>query len=84
MTLESLKILEEKVVGVLARHDKIRAERADLATRLEAQERAYAMLLERLQQYEQERHEMKERLGKILDRLAGLNIRESFDEGMRG
>ena len=84
MTLESLKILEEKVGGVLARHDKIRAERADLATRLEAQERAYAMLLERLQQYEQERHEMKERLRKILDRLAGLNIRESPDEGMRG
>ncbi|MGE0684844.1 MAG: cell division protein ZapB [Candidatus Binatia bacterium] len=74
MTLESLKILEEKVVGVLARHEKIRAERADLAARLEAQERAYTMLLERLQQYEQERHEMKERLEKVLDRLVGLDI----------
>jgi hypothetical protein len=74
MTLESLKILEEKVVGVLARHEKVRAERADLAARLEAQERAYAMLLERLQQYEQERHEMKERLEKVLDRLVGLGI----------
>jgi uncharacterized protein involved in exopolysaccharide biosynthesis len=74
MTLESLKILEEKVVGVLARHEKVRAERADLAARLEAQERAYAMLLERLQQYEQERHEMKERLEKVLDRLVGLDI----------
>jgi uncharacterized protein involved in exopolysaccharide biosynthesis len=74
MTLESLKILEEKVVGVLTRHEKVRAERADLAARLEAQERAYAMLLERLQQYEQERHEMKERLEKVLDRLVGLDI----------
>lgn len=74
MTLESLKILEEKVVGVLARHEQVRAERADLAARLEAQERAYAMLLERLQQYEQERHEMRERLEKILDRLAGLDV----------
>lgn len=74
MTLESLKILEEKVVGVLARHEKVRAERADLAARLEAQERAYAMLLERLQQYEQERHETKERLEKILDRLVGLDV----------
>jgi hypothetical protein len=74
MTLDSLKILEEKVVGVLARHEKVRAERADLAARLEAQERAYAMLLERLQQYEQERHEMKERLEKVLDRLVGLGI----------
>lgn len=74
MALESLKILEEKVVGVLARHEQVRAERADLAARLEAQERAYAMLLERLQQYEQERHEMRERLEKIMDRLAGLDV----------
>lgn len=74
MTLESLKILEEKVIGVLARHEKVRAERADLAARLEAQEHAYTMLLERLQQYEQERHEMKERLEKVLDRLVGLDI----------
>jgi NAD(P)H-nitrite reductase large subunit len=84
MALESLKILEEKVVGILARHEKTRAERADLVARLEAQERAYAMLIERLQQYEQERHEMKERLGKILDRLAGLNLEESSNEGMGG
>jgi chromosome segregation ATPase len=74
MALESLKILEEKVVGVLTRHEKVRAERADLAARLEAQERAYTMLLERLQQYEQERHEMKERLERILDRLTGLDL----------
>lgn len=74
MALESLKVLEEKVVGVLTRHEKVRAERADLAARLEAQERAYAMLLERLQQYEQERHEMKERLERILDRLTGLDL----------
>jgi uncharacterized protein YhaN len=74
MALESLKILEEKVVGVLTRHEKVRAERADLAARLEAQERAYTMLLERLEQYEQERHEMKERLERILDRLTGLDL----------
>ncbi len=74
MALESLKVLEEKVVGVLIRHEMIRAERADLAARLEAQERAYAMLLERLQEYEQERHEMKERLERILDRLTGLDL----------
>jgi len=73
MVVENLKILEEKIVDILARHEKIRAEKADLSARLEAQERAYAMLLERLQQYEQERGEMKERLEKVLDRLAGLD-----------
>jgi uncharacterized protein YhaN len=74
MSLESLKILEEKIGGALARHDKVRAEKAELSARLEAQERANTMLLERLQQYEQERHEMRERLEKILDRLAGLAL----------
>ena len=74
MTLESFKILEENVVGVLARHEKVWAEKAELSARLEAQERANTMLLERLQQYEQERHEMKARLEKILDRLAGLEL----------
>ncbi len=74
MNLENFKVLEEKVVGVLARHEKVRAEKAELSARLEAQERANTMLLERLQQYEQERHEMRERLEKILDRLAGLAL----------
>ena len=74
MMLESFKILQENVVSVLARHEKVWAEKIELSARLEAQERANTMLLERLQQYEQERHEMKERLGKILDRLAGLAL----------
>jgi chromosome segregation ATPase len=74
MALESLKNLEEKIVGVLARHEKVRAEKADLMARLEAQERAYSLLLECVHQYEQERNEMKDRLEKVLDRLAGLDL----------
>ncbi len=74
MNLESFKVLEEKIGVVLARHEKVRAEKAELSARLEAQERANTMLLERLQQYEQERNEMRERLEKILDRLAGLTL----------
>lgn len=74
MTLESLKILEEKVVGVLARHEQVRAEKAGLLARLEAREQAYATLLSRVQQYEQERDQVKERLEKILDRLTGLDL----------
>jgi len=74
MASESLKILEEKVINVLIRHDKVRAERADLLARIEAQERAYSLLLERVHQYEQERHEMRERLERVLDRLAGLDL----------
>ncbi|MBI3248316.1 MAG: hypothetical protein HYZ50_17555 [Deltaproteobacteria bacterium] len=74
MALESLKILEEKVVGVLARHEQVRAEKADLLVRLEAREQAYETLLSRVRQYEQERDQVKERLDKILDRLTGLDL----------
>jgi hypothetical protein len=74
MALESLKLLEERVTGFLNRHEQIRHERADLVTRLDAQERAYALLLERVRQYELERHEMRERLEKILTRLAELDV----------
>lgn len=74
MALESLKILEEKVVGVLARHEQVRAEKADLLARLEAREQAYETLLSQVRQYEQERDQVKERLDKILDRLTGLDL----------
>jgi hypothetical protein len=74
MALESLKLLEERVTGFLSRHEQIRSEKANLAARLDAQERAYAALLERVHQYELERHEMRERLEKILNRLAELDI----------
>ena len=74
MALESLKLLEERVTGFLNRHEQIRHERADLVTRLDVQERAYALLLERVRQYELERHEMRERLEKILTRLAELDV----------
>jgi hypothetical protein len=74
MALESLKLLEEKVTGFLARHEQVRNERADLIARLSERERAYVALLERVRQYEQERHEMRERLEKILNRFAELDI----------
>lgn len=74
MALESLKILEEKVVGVLARHEQVRMEKAALLARLEAREHECETLLSRVQQYEQERDEVKERLAKILDRLTGLDL----------
>lgn len=74
MALENLKLLEEKVNGFLARHEQVRGERERLATQLEEQERAYAVLLERVRQYEEERNEMRDRLEKILHSFDGLDM----------
>lgn len=74
MALESLKILEEKLNGVLERHEQIRHEKADLAKRLSEQEQTNIQLSERLQQYEQEREEIRSRLERILHHFEGLGI----------
>lgn len=74
MALENLKLLEEKVNGFLARHEQVRGERERLATQLDEQERAYAVLLERVRQYEEERNEMRDRLEKILNSFNGLDM----------
>ena len=80
MALKSLKILEEKLNGVLERHEQIRHEKADLVKRLSEQERTNTQLSERLQQYEQEREEIRSRLERILNHFDGLGI-ELNDEG---
>ena len=74
MALENLKLLEAKVNGFLARHEQVRGERERLATQLDQQERAYAVLLERVRQYEEERNEMRDRLEKILNSFDGLDM----------
>ena len=80
MALENLKLLEEKINGFLARHEQVRGEKEALVVRLSERERAYTVLLERLQRYEQERNEMRDRLEKILNRFEGLDIYKK-DEG---
>jgi hypothetical protein len=80
MALENLKLLEEKINGFLARHEQVRSEKEALVVRLSERERAYSILLERLQRYEQERNEMRDRLEKVLNRFEGLDIYKK-DEG---
>jgi hypothetical protein len=72
MALESLKQLEAKLNGFLARHEQMCNEKEDLSLRLQERELAYAALLEQLRQYERERHEIRTRLEKILNRFEGL------------
>jgi predicted nuclease with TOPRIM domain len=74
MALESLKLLEEKLDGFLTRHEQMRKDREDLVARLQEQERAHALLSERLRHYEQERNEMRDRLENILSRFAEIDV----------
>ena len=80
MALESLKLLEAKISGFLARHEQICSEKDDLSVRLREREQEYSALLEQLRQYERDRNEIRARLEKILNRLEGLDEYKK-DEG---
>ncbi|HJY80863.1 MAG TPA: cell division protein ZapB [Candidatus Binatia bacterium] len=73
MALESLKLLEAKISGFLARHEQVCLEKDDLSGRLREREREYSALLAQLRQYERERDEIRDRLEKILSRFEGLD-----------
>jgi len=74
MALESLKLLEAKLSGFLERHEQVRSENAVLTTRLDEQEQEVSLLLERVQEYETERDEVRDRLEKILTQFGNLGL----------
>jgi septal ring factor EnvC (AmiA/AmiB activator) len=80
MALESLKLLEAKINGFLARHEQICSEKDDLSVPLREREQEYSALLEQLRQYERDRNEIRARLEKILNRFEGLDEYKK-DEG---
>jgi predicted nuclease with TOPRIM domain len=74
MSVENLKLVDEKLVGFLGRHEAMRKENAALVARLTEREQEYAALVERVRQYERERTEMRAILDKILSRFEGLDL----------
>jgi uncharacterized protein YhaN len=74
MGLESLKLLESKINSFLTHYERMQAEKAQLATRLQEKERAYEELAGLLKQYEQEHNEVKERLEHILGCFDGIEL----------
>ena len=74
MTLETLKLLDDKCNGLLLRHEQVRNDKAALLVRLSEREQEYAALVERLRQLERERAEMRAILEKILSRFEGLDL----------
>ncbi len=65
---------------MLERHARICREKAMLSQRLSEQQEANGRLREQLQQYEQEREEIRTKLERILGQFDGLGIALS-DEG---
>ena len=80
MATPSLKLLGEKLGGMLERHERICQEKAVLTQRLREQQHTNGRLREQLQQYEQEREEIRTKLERILSQFDGLGI-ELDDEG---
>lgn len=69
MSRETLAIFEQQLGTFLARHAEVEGERARLASRLAAVERAYEELLRRIEKYEGERSEIRGRVERLLERL---------------
>ena len=74
MSLESLKVLEAKISELADRHQRVKDERAALEERVREQEQQLAAAVAQLEQYAQERAELKARLERILSRLEGLSL----------
>jgi predicted nucleic acid-binding Zn-ribbon protein len=72
MALESLKLLEERINGFIAHHEKVCGEKSELLMRLKEQEQAYAVLMEQVRQYEKERNEVREKLEIIINKFNHL------------
>lgn len=74
MDLESLKLLEGRIGQLLDQHAHLREQHEALVRRLEEREKQVAEVAGQLQQYEQERSEIRLRLGRLLARLEGLGL----------
>ena len=74
MDLENLKLLEAKSDQFMDQHERVREQHNALLQRLREREQQLTEAAGQLQQYEQERSEMRVRLERILSRLAGLDL----------
>jgi predicted nucleic acid-binding Zn-ribbon protein len=74
MDIENLKVLESKIDQVLDQHERLQQQHDALAQRLKEREQQLADVAGQVQQYEQERVEIRTRLERILSRLAGLEL----------
>lgn len=72
--MENLDQLEAKIEQLLEIHERVKKEKDMANNQLEHKESESHQLKGQLRQYERERSEIRERLGKILGQLELLNL----------
>ncbi len=74
MSLESLKVLENRVDDVVTRHAALAADRDRLQAELRTAQTRIAELTAQLETFEKERGQIRARVESILGRLEGLDL----------
>jgi septal ring factor EnvC (AmiA/AmiB activator) len=74
MALENLEQLEHRIHQLLERHEKIKKEKELVEKKLQQKESEWHHLKGQIRQYERERTELREKLGKILGHFEHLDL----------
>ncbi len=75
MSLENLKLLENKLGEFVKLHQRLQQSCMDLQQANTEQEKQLAEAAGRLKQFEKERDEIRSRLDRVLKQLEGLNLK---------
>lgn len=74
MPLENLEQLEIKINRLIEQHERVRKEKESIEKKLQEKESEWHDLKGQLRQYERERGELREKLDKILNQFAALDL----------
>ncbi|HWP56766.1 MAG TPA: hypothetical protein VNL14_02645 [Candidatus Acidoferrales bacterium] len=72
--LEEIERLEARIHQLLDEHAKIKKEKEAAERRLQQRESEFHQLRGQIRHFERERHEIREKLGKILGDLSRLDL----------
>lgn len=74
MPLENLEQLEIKINRLIEQHERVKKEKESIEKRLQEKESEWHDLKGQIRQYERERGELREKLDKILNQFATLDL----------
>jgi len=76
MPLENLEQLEIKINRLIEQHERVKKEKQSIERQLQGKENEWHDLKGQIRQYERERGELREKLDKILNQFAALDLPE--------